>query len=63
MNGTKRIPFPGNLFTKCLSNRDGESTARFLEEIGYNQQNWQSAQPICGPNIFSYSDLWTKQKS
>jgi hypothetical protein len=41
MNGTKRIPFPGNLFTKCLSDRDGESTARFLEEIGYNQKNWQ----------------------
>lgn len=24
-----------------FANPDGESKARFLEEIGYNQQNWQ----------------------
>ena len=24
-----------------LTNRDGESKARFLEEIGYNRKNWQ----------------------
>jgi hypothetical protein len=34
---------PEKLYDYVLNfaNRDGESTARFLEERGYNQKNWQ----------------------
>ena len=34
---------PEKLYDYVLdfTNRDGESKARFLEEIGYNQKNWQ----------------------
>ncbi len=34
---------PEKLYDYVLNfaNRDGESKARFLEEIGYNQKNWQ----------------------